>query len=120
MYCLVCWGIWNTIVEPYYKFKIENMKHSTLSSSPNSGNTLVGGSYLFDRSKLENVIVKPPYYAIGIDTYTKDKLAYCLSRKVDDVVEILLAKTMRDEKEFEQEVENLAKYFNADIFRSVD
>lgn len=96
------------------------MKSNIERPAGHSSNTLVGGSYLFDRSKLENVIVKPPYYAIGVDTYTKDKLAYCLSRKVNDDVEILLAKTMRDEKEFEQEVENLAKYFNADIFRSGD
>ena len=34
--------------------------------------------------------------------------------------EILLTKTMRDENEFKQEVENLAKYFNADVFRSGD
>jgi hypothetical protein len=31
---------------------------------------------------------------------------------------MLLCKTMRDEEEFKQEVENLAKYFNADVFRS--
>jgi hypothetical protein len=55
---------------------------------------------------------------MGVDTYDKDALAYCLSRKVDGVIEILLCKTMRDEKEFKQEVENLAKYFNADVFRS--
>jgi hypothetical protein len=32
----------------------------------------------------------------------------------------MLSKTMHDEKEFKQEVENLAKYFNADVFRSGD
>jgi hypothetical protein len=67
----------------------------------------VSGSFLF---------VKQPKYVIGVDPYEKDALAYCLTRKVDGVVEILLCKTMRDEKEFKQEVENLAKYFNADVF----
>ena len=55
---------------------------------------------------------------MGVDTYDKDALAYCFGRKVDGVFEIMLSKTMRDEKEFKQEVENLAKYFNADVFRS--
>ena len=85
---------------------------------PQSCQTDVSGSFLFDKSLLDKVIIKHPYYAIGVDTYDKDTLAYCLSRKVDGVVEILLCKTMRDEAEFKQEVENLAKYFNADVFRS--
>ena len=80
--------------------------------------TDVSGSFLFDKSLLDKAIIKQPYYAIGVDTYDKKALAYCLSRKVDGVVEILLCKTMRDENEFKQEVENLAKYFNADVFRS--
>ena len=57
---------------------------------------------------------------MGVDTYDKDALAYCFGRKVDGVFEIMLTKTMRDENEFKQEVENLAKYFNADVFRSGD
>jgi hypothetical protein len=80
----------------------------------------VSGSFLFDKSLLEKATIKHPYYAMGVDTYDKDALAYCLSRKVDGVIEILLCKTLRDEKEFKQEVENLAKYFNADVFRSGD
>ena len=83
-----------------------------------SHKTDVSGSFLFDKSMLDKLIIKQPYYAIGVDTYDKNALAYCLSRKVDWVVEILLCKTMRDEAEFKQEVENLAKYFNADVFRS--
>ena len=50
----------------------------------------------------------------------KNTLAYCFGRKVDGVFEIMPAKTMRDIKEFKQEVENLAKYFNADVFWSGD
>jgi hypothetical protein len=78
----------------------------------------VSGSFLFDKSLLEKATIKQPEYVMGVDTYDKDALAYCLIRKVDGVVEILLCKTMRDENEFKQEVENLAKYFNADVFRS--
>lgn len=78
----------------------------------------VSGSFLFDKTMLEKVTIKQPEYVMGIDTYDKDALAYCFGRKVDGVFEIMLAKTMRDENEFKQEVENLAKYFNADVFRS--
>ena len=78
----------------------------------------VSGSFLFDKSLLEKAIIKQPEYVIGVDTLDKDALAYCFGRKVDGVLEIMLSKTMRDEKEFKQEVENLAKYFNADVFSS--
>jgi len=61
-----------------------------------------------------------PYYAIGVDTYDKDNLAYCLTRKIGDTIEVLLSKVSREETEFKQEVENLAKYFEADIFESED
>lgn len=66
----------------------------------------------------EKATIKQPEYVIGVDTYDKDALAYCFGRKVDGVFEIILIKTMRDENEFKQEVENLAKYFNADVLRS--
>ena len=58
---------------------------------------------------------KLPKYVMGIDTYDKDTLTYCLSRKVNKTFEVILRKTIRDEKEFQQEVDNLAKYFNAEV-----
>ena len=79
----------------------------------------VSGSFLFDKALLEKATIKQPEYVMGVDTYDKDALAYCFVRKVDGVFfEIMLSKKMRDEKEFKQEVENLAKYFNADVFSS--
>lgn len=78
----------------------------------------VSGSFLFDKSLLEKATIKQPEYVMGVDTYDKNAFAYCFGRKVDGVFEIMLSKTMRDENEFNQEVENLAKYFNADVFRS--
>jgi len=80
----------------------------------------VSGSFFFDRALLEKAIIKQPEYVMGVDTYDKNALAYCFGRKVDGVLEIMLSKTIRDEEEFKQEVENLAKYFNADVFRSGD
>ena len=80
----------------------------------------VSGSFLFDKELLEKATIKQPEYVMGVDTYDKDALAYCFGRKVDGVFEIMLSKTMRNEDQFKQEVENLAKYFNADVFSSGD
>jgi hypothetical protein len=78
------------------------------------------GSFLFDKELLEKATIKQPEYVMGVDTYDKDTLVYCFGRKVDGVFEVMLSKTMRDENEFKQEVENLAKYFNADVFWNGD
>ena len=78
----------------------------------------VSGSFLFDKDLLEKATIKHPKYVIGVDTYDKDALTYCFGRILYGVFEIMLSKTMRDKKEFRQEVENLVKYFNADVFRS--
>lgn len=82
----------------------------------------VSGSY-FDSEKLSKALEKAKNikikYAIGIDTYDKNNLAYCLSRTIDKKFEIILCKRMKDEKEFKEETENLSKYFNATIFREV-
>lgn len=91
---------------------------NNLPQKPQSCQTSVSGSFLFDKSLLDKAIIKNPEYVMGVDTYDKDALTYCFGRKVDGVFEIILAKTMRDENEFKQEVENLAKYFNANVFRS--
>ena len=62
-----------------------------------------------------------PYYAISVDTCDKkDNFAYCLARKTGDTIEVLLSKVIREDTEFWQEVDNLAKYFNADVFESGD
>lgn len=76
---------------------------------------------VFDTELLEKAITADkPYYAIGVDTYDKDNLAYCLTRKIGETIEVLLSKVSREETEFRQEVENLAKYFEADVFESGD
>ena len=68
----------------------------------------------FDKSLLEKATIQKHIYAMEVDTYDKNTFAYCLSRKVDGIVEILLCKTMHDESDFNQEVKNLVKYFNID------
>jgi len=74
-----------------------------------------------DKGLIEKAMTtNKPYYAIGVDTYDKDNLAYCLTRKIGDTIEVLLSKVSREEAEFLQEVDNLAKYFDADVFRSGD
>lgn len=75
----------------------------------------VSGSFVFDRELLEKCTIKNIEYFIGIDTLDKRRNAYCLSREVDGVMEIVLSKTMNDKTQFKQEVENLSKYFNAQV-----
>ena len=75
----------------------------------------VGNRLLFDRSLVDKATTEQPEYVMCIDTYDKNAPTYCLVRKAGGGVEVLLGKTMRDEKEFKQEVENLAKYFNAKV-----
>jgi hypothetical protein len=75
------------------------------------------GSFLFNKKLIEKAITNDkPCYTIGVDIYDKNNLAYCLSKKVGDTVEVILSKVIREETEFRQEVENLAKYFDANIF----
>lgn len=86
----------------------------------NSVKADVRGSYIFYRKLLNKLKGKKPTYSIGVDTYDKKTLAYCLCKNLNGTMEILLAKTMNKEKEFKQEVENLSKYFNATIYGEVE
>lgn len=61
--------------------------------------------------------IRKQEYIMGIDTYDKETMAYCLGIKKDGFFEVLLAKTMNDEKEFNEEVQNLVKYFDATTVR---
>jgi hypothetical protein len=79
--------------------------------------TAVTSSYLFDWRTINDKIIEPEYF-MGVDTYDKEMNAYCLTRRVDGVTEILLSKVIKDENDFEKEVENLAKYFNAKVLRN--
>lgn len=55
-------------------------------------------------------------YIIGTDTRDKYVSAYTLARRTGNNLEVLLSKEMNDKKAFEQEVNNLATYFNAVVF----
>ncbi len=59
--------------------------------------------------------IEEPIYSIGVDQYDKNVNVYCLIKKFNGETEIIIQKTIRDEDEFKQEVDNLAKYFNAKI-----
>lgn len=60
-----------------------------------------------------------PRYIIGIDSSEKDNNAYCISRVIGNDMQIIFSKVIKDEKEFEAEVNNLAKYFNAVKIRQI-
>lgn len=79
--------------------------------------TVVTSSYLFDWRTINDKVIEPEYF-MGVDTYDKEMNAYCLTRRVDGATEVLLSKVIKDENDFEKEVENLAKYFNAKVLRS--
>lgn len=61
-------------------------------------------------------IVEPKYF-IGTDTYDKDVAAYCLVRRIGTSSDIILSKTMKNDKKFNLEVKNLTKYFNAILIK---
>ena len=61
---------------------------------------------------------EPPKYHIGVDTYDKNSASYCLVSTFDGNWNIILIKRMNDMEAFEEEVNNLAKYFNAEIIKS--
>ena len=93
------------------------MKNTDINENPKSCQTSVTSSYLFDWQTINEKIIEPEYF-MGIDTYDKKMNAYCLTRRFNGITEILLSKVIKDENDFEKEVENLAKYFNAKVLRS--
>jgi len=68
---------------------------------------------IFSSDKMENLVKKNPKYYIGLDTYDENQCAYCLILSTESQDYILLAKTIPDKKQFDEEVNNLVKYFNA-------
>lgn len=56
-------------------------------------------------------------FFIGVDTYDKDSPAYCLaSITPEGYTHIILCKTIKQNiNEFDEEVKNLSKYFNAKV-----
>lgn len=75
-------------------------------------------NHLFDQKLLKRALAtsksNPPRFYIGMNALDKKALSYCLMRKFNGIMEVVLAKTMRDETLFNQEVDNLAKYFEAE------
>ena len=52
------------------------------------------------------------------DPFKKDSKTYCLVRDVDGTIETLLLKRDMDNKSFEEEINNLSKYFDAEVIRN--
>jgi hypothetical protein len=80
-------------------------------------------SNVFDVKRLselfENLSVEQPKYFICADTVDKDVSAYCLAKTYNGEFHFILTKRMRSGKEFDEEVANLAKYFNAEFVKEV-
>ena len=52
------------------------------------------------------------------DPFNEESKTYCLVRDVDGTVETLLLKRDMEGKDLEEEINNLSKYFYADIIRN--
>jgi hypothetical protein len=59
--------------------------------------------------------VKPPTYKIGVADN-----AYCLVGYFEKEPIIILTKQIQDKQQFEDEVNNLSKYFDAEILRETN
>jgi hypothetical protein len=76
---------------------------------------------VFDLKTIKQLeLTEKPIYMIGVSTYDKKVLAYCLTRKHKEKTEVVLLNQRNDEKEFKKEVNNLAKYFEATIIEEFD
>lgn len=60
-----------------------------------------------------------PKYTIATDCYDEEVNSYCLVRTFNKQTDFIMLKTIKDKKEFDEEVSNLAKYFNAKIIKSL-
>lgn len=59
-------------------------------------------------------------YFMGVDMVDDKVKAYCLVRKIEGEIDtFILAKQSTNEKNFIEEVNNLAKYFNATIIKEI-
>ncbi len=52
------------------------------------------------------------------DPFNEESKTYCLVRDVDGTVETLLLKRDMEGEDFEEEINNLSKYFDAEIIRN--
>ena len=52
------------------------------------------------------------------DPFNEESKTYCLVRDVDGTVETLLLKRDMEGKDLEEEINNLSKYFDAEIMRN--
>lgn len=69
--------------------------------------------FVFDKKLLAKGKIPKFEHFIGVDTYDEKNFCYCLVRKSGDNTDIVMAKNMKIKAEFDKEVENMMKYFNA-------
>jgi hypothetical protein len=68
------------------------------------------------KEKIKSLEDFPYGYTIGVDSGSgKNDAAYCLVRGRGTEITVLLAKGNMNDEQFNEEVRNLAKYFNAKI-----
>lgn len=67
---------------------------------------------IFNIEKIDFPEVK---YVLGVDTLDDDANAYCLMRVSGDNKEVILCKSLKKGDDFDSEINNLARYFDADL-----
>lgn len=70
-------------------------------------------------SQLQKLIMSDRKFVIGIDVHEKTHSYVLLMKEYDKTLFILTCNTTTKKKKFWKEVNNLAKYFNAEIVKEV-
>lgn len=87
------------------------MKNNTMNNSILSDNLL---NKLMDAK----LAVSKSEFRIAVSNY-QGIHSYCLTLKTVSDFHFLLCKSVKNKREFEREVDNLAKYFNAVILKEI-
>lgn len=74
---------------------------------------------VFDPKLLESLYPEAPKYVMGADISNTDINSYCLALETKEApyMKILLSKTAPSSREFREEIDNIAKYFNVSILK---
>lgn len=100
--------------QTFFKPGTENENLPSVANVRLSGNDVPKIQYI-DPVK---VSIPESVFFIGYDCYDKNNCVYALYRRIGETTEIINIKKSRDESQFMEEVNNVAKYFNAQIIES--
>lgn len=97
---------------------IRDLKRIALEYSEQFKSDYSESGSVFPSEFLEKNTTQPFEYIIGVSTCDKKEMVFCLSRKNEKGIEILLSKVSQDETSFKNEVKLLSELFKAKIVRT--